>query len=152
MIIQYQHGKEISNRIWGIHVLVAGARAGIAEGTIAVEEELVPSRGESARQLRFGFRDAALQIKEPSAGVAMEVMMMLLPREFIASRLSRNLNGNKPPFVNQAQNIAVDGGDPDCWMVFHRSLEHFIGRQRSIRLFKGTPDGGLLLRVPLIHR
>jgi hypothetical protein len=53
--------------------------------TGAVEKELVPGGAKSFGKVEFCRRKAPLQVKNLAASIAMEVVVMLLARHFVAS-------------------------------------------------------------------
>lgn len=54
-----------------------------------------------------------MHLKHAAAVAALKVMVMGMPGEFKAQRLSRQLDANRVPFVHQQAHSAVNGGDPE---------------------------------------
>ena len=72
-----------------------------AIGADSIQEKFMPGGPETAWKLGFVRRDASLELIQFFAFVALKVMMMLLARNFIPRRISRNFDRLQPAFLDQ---------------------------------------------------
>lgn len=88
-------------------------------------------------------RDGAVRVEfvNLTAGVAREVVMVVLAGLLEARRLVGQVHGARVTALDQGVQVAVDGGQAEPGVVSSSALEYLLRRQRSGRLFQGLQDG-----------
>lgn len=122
-----------------------------AGGACSIEKKLMPCGTKSAWQLGLAGQDAAFQLIQFSAVVALKVMMMSLAGYLVACRLAGQFDRLQPPFERQRLNIAVDRGNTQCRVVTLRGGQSLLGRKRPIRFDKRISDSCFLFCVSFFH-
>lgn len=101
-------------------------------------------RPKATGQLWLERRNTSLQLIELLALVALEVMVMSFPSDFIPGRIARDLNGFKPALLHQRLNVSIDSGFAEGGMMALRSLQNFVWREWPVSFEKGIADRSLL--------
>lgn len=88
-------------------------------------------------------RDGAVRVEfvNLTAGVAREVVMVVLAGLFEARRLVGQVHGGCVTSFDQGVQVAVDSGQAEPGVVSSSAFENLLRRQRSRRLFQGLQDG-----------
>jgi len=89
-----------------------------------------------------------VHVEHALAFAALKVVVVVLPHQFEARVLSRQVHRLKLAFLHQRLQIAVDGGDAQPRHRLLRSVQHFLGQQRARGLGDGIADGSALAGVP----
>ena len=101
----------------------------------------------AARGLGQNGAGAAAKFVHTSAFAAVEVMMVGLTGDLVASGLAGQRNGIEPAFREQRLDIAVDGRDAERAIVTLGSGECFFRREGAVRFGKGIADGLFLASI-----
>lgn len=81
----------------------------------AIEDDLVGFRQESGGSEILEAAGAIFHVEHTVAPSAVEVMVVLLVGNFVATHGAGELDGPQPPFVDQGADSPIDGGDPQLW-------------------------------------
>jgi hypothetical protein len=111
-----------------------------ALGTKSIEKELVSSDAKAARQLGLEWQ-TAVHLIQSLALIALEVMVVLFPGNFISRRVPRNLHWRKPALFYERLYVAIDGRLTKTRMMMLRALQNLIRGERAGRLKESFPDG-----------
>jgi hypothetical protein len=107
---------------------------------------------EATGELGFGLHLAAFELVDGAADVALEVMMVGFAGDLVAGGVAGDFDGCEPLVLEQATDVAVDGGDAESIDLFLGEGEGFVGRKGAIRLEKGCADGVFLAGVAGLNR
>ncbi len=107
------------------------------------------SGDEARRQERFDVNGATGDLKNLTAFLAMEVVVVVFACDFIARGFAWEINCGKPAFLDQGLDISINGGDADALGVRGGVIEHFLRTQGTIHGFEDVADGGLLACIAL---
>ena len=122
-----------------------------AGGAGAVDEELVAGGAEASGELGAALGDAAFEVVELAALVALEMMMVGFAGQLVAGGVAGELDGLQPAFLHERLDVSVDGGDAERRMVLLGGAENFFGRERTPGRCEGFADGGLLPCVSFVR-
>ena len=117
----------------------------------SVESDLVTFEFEVFGNHRRQLADAALDIKHFAATSAVKVVVVADVCQFVARRITRQLNCFEPAFFDQCFNIAIDRGDPQRGGIDMGLFEHFLWRKRSGCASEGYANGATLIRFSFDH-
>lgn len=107
----------------------------------------MPGVLESARELGFGLHLATFQLVDGAAGVALEVVVVGLAGYLVAGGVAGDVDWLEPVVVDQAADVAVDGGDAEGIDLFLGESEGLVGREWAIGFEEGGADGVFLAGV-----
>lgn len=114
---------------------------------MSVQHDFVCFEHESAGcQIREITR-AALNLEDPIAQTAAEVMMMRTARAFIARRLTGQLHRHQPSAFDERIDRPIDRGDAQAGHLRATGFEHLGRSQWTGRALKHLANGIALLRV-----
>ena len=107
---------------------------------------------EAAREFGPGLDLAAFKLVDGAANVALEVVVVGLAGYLVAGGVAWDLDRGEPLVVDQAADVAVDGGDAEGVYLFLGEGEGFVGGERAIGLKEGGADGVFLAGVAGLDR
>jgi hypothetical protein len=119
--------------------------------TGAVEKNLMPGGAKSFWKFELCWRKATIQVKNFAAPIAMEVVVMLLARHFVASCIAGNLHGLQPPLVHEILNVPIDRCDSETSVMAPGAFQSFIRGQRPVHLEECLTDRRFLSCIALFH-
>jgi hypothetical protein len=102
---------------------------------------------EASGKLGLGLHLAAFELMDGAAGVALEVVVVSFAGDLVAGGVAGDLDGCEPLVLDQAADVAVDGGDAEGVDLFLGEDEGFVGREGTIRLDEGCANGVFLAGV-----
>ena len=111
----------------------------------------MPGGAKPLRKFEFCWREATIQVKNFAATIAVEVVMMLLARHFVASFIAGNLHGLEPSLVHQILNVSIDRCDSKASVMASGAFQSFIRGQRPVHLEECLTDRRLLSCIALFH-
>jgi len=82
---------------------------------------------EAAGELGAGLHLAAFEFVDGAADVALEVVVVGLAGYFVAGGVAGDVDRGEPVVVDQAADVAVDGGDAEGIDLFLGEGEGFVG-------------------------
>jgi len=88
---------------------------------------------------------------EGAADVALEVVVVGFAGDLVAGGVAGDLDGCEPLVLDQAADVAVDGGDAEGVNLSLGEGEGFVGREGTIRLEEGGADGVFLAGVARLN-
>jgi hypothetical protein len=106
----------------------------------------------AAGEFGAGLHLAAFELVDGAAGVALEVVVVGLAGYFVAGGVAGDVDWGEPLVIDQAADVAVDGGDAEGVYLFLSQGEGFVGREGAIRLEEGGADGVFLAGVAGLDR
>lgn len=123
--------------------------AGVAA---AVEHDLVAFELETLGGQLGEVAGAGMNIEDPIAGAATEMVVMVFASELVAAWLARQLDLVQPAFVEQGSDVAVDGGDAEARDAVLSGGENFTRPNRTVDFGDHFADGGALASFALDAR
>jgi hypothetical protein len=123
-----------------------------AIATNSVEKELMPGRAKSSGELGLHLCDASFEIEKLAALVAMEMVVMILSRDFISVGISGKRYDPQPLLGYQVLDVAVYRGNAQPRMMALGRQENLGWRQRPVCLPKSRANCRFLPCVALFHR
>ena len=94
--------------------------------------------------------NAAAQIEDPAASVAVKMVVVGLAGPFIDRARAGNLDRNKPAFGQQSFDIPVNRCQPHALNIDLRRIENLVGRERTAGSIEGLANGRSLSGVSLV--
>src|SRR6516165_8846866 len=110
----------------------------------------MPRHGETAAGQAIDARNAARELENTAASVAMEMVVMILPGAFVHGAGAGELDGGKPSVFQQGFNVAINRGDAQARYFGFCRLQNLVRGKRPVRPFERFANGGPLTGVPLI--
>jgi len=107
---------------------------------------------EAAGELGAGLHLAAFEFVDGAADVALEVVVVGLAGDLVAGGVAGDVDRGEPLVVDQAADVAVDGGDAEGVYLFLGKGEGFVGGEGAIGLEEGGADGVFLAGVAGLDR
>lgn len=111
----------------------------------------MPGDAKPLRKFEFCWRKATIQVKNFAAPIAVEVVVMLLARHFVASCIAGNLHGLQPSLVHEILNVPVDRCNSKASVMTSGAFQSFIRGQRPVHLDECLTNRRLLSCVALFH-
>ena len=102
-------------------------------------------------KVRLELNAAAGHLEDLAALVAAKMMVMLLARNFVARRLSRQSDRDQPLLFHQSADIAINGCNADAFHQLSGVAQRFFRRKRPIRAQKRRTNGVFLPRLSCLH-
>lgn len=96
--------------------------------TDSVEEEFVTCSTEPTGKPGFNLLRTTLEIIELAAIIAMEMMVMFFTGNLVARRVTWNFNRGEPAIFDQCFDVAINGGNPQAFMVSSGDCQGFFQR------------------------
>ena len=93
-------------------------------------------------------RKTGVQLKNFTARLAVEVVVMLFPGQFVMRYFAGKLHRGQPAFLQQHLYVPIHRGDSQPAMIAGRQFQHFVGIKRPVRRLERGPDRPALPRVP----
>ncbi len=90
---------------------------------------------------------AAEDLKHLAAISAMEMVVMLLARNFVPSSFTGQFHRHQPRFVHQRADGSVDRGDAQALNLVLRHFANLFGRKRTLCFQEHVANGSTLLGV-----
>lgn len=81
-----------------------------------------------------------MNVEDPLAAGALEMMVMAMSGELVARVLAGQVDGLQLAFVDQCLEIAVDRGDAQSWGIALRVLENLLRQQGPLGLRNRIAD------------
>jgi hypothetical protein len=133
---------------------VAGAGSELlrAGGAGTVDEELVAAVLEASGKLGLGLDLTAFELVDGAAAIALEVMVVGLAGDLVAGGVAGDVDGSEPLVLDEAADVAVDGGDAERVDVFLGEGEGFVWGQGPIGFEEGGANGILLPGIAGLNR
>jgi hypothetical protein len=123
-----------------------------AGGAGAVDEELVAGVLEASGKLGLGLNLAAFELVDGATAIALEVMVMGFAGDLVAGGVAGDVDWGEPLVLDEAADVAVDGGDAERVDLFLGEGEGFVWRQGPISFEEGGANGVLLPGVAGLDR
>jgi len=95
------------------------------------------------RQLRQ-VAGALVHVEHPVAGGALEMVVVRLAPGFVARAVAGQGDSAHLLRIDQQLQVAVNGGQAQGRHFGLRGGQHFLGRERALRVFDGAADGTAL--------
>ena len=108
-------------------------------------------RAKSAGKFGLQLRDTSVKVKELAALVAMEVVMMLLSRNFVTGRVSGKRYHLQPFLGHQSLNIPIYRGNSQSRMMEPGSFQSLVRRERPVIFKKRLADRCFLFCIASFH-
>ena len=107
----------------------------------------MPGNAKALRRAWQHSPGASAELEHPPAFAAVEVMVVRLAGNFIASRLAGQRYGIEPAFRQQRFDVAVDRRNAQRLIVTLGRCQRFFRGERAVRFDEGVADGLLLARI-----
>jgi hypothetical protein len=109
------------------------------------------SHGKARTRQSIDLGNAAAQVEHPAAAVAVEVMVMSLPRPFIHRPGAWHFYRNQPAFLEEGLDVPVDRGEADAIDLDLCRFQHLVRGKWAIGLLESSTNGRSLPGIALIR-
>lgn len=109
-----------------------------------MQHHIVPIKVEPGRQGVVERGHGAGDVEDPLATPAPKVMVVVLPRKFVAGGLAGEVHRHQPPFVEQGADVPVHRRNAESSDIAPRVAEDLGGREWPTGALKCPPDGTTL--------